>query len=46
MCLTCGQTPQAPLMIPDAYVRQFVPIIRQQLARASIRSPNRLNAAR
>lgn len=40
---TCGETPQAPLMISDAYVQQSVPIIRQQLARASVRLAARLN---
>lgn len=42
--LACGQTPQAPLVISDAYVRQSAPVIRQQLGRAVVRLSARLNA--
>ena len=42
--LMCGETPRAPLTIPTTYVQQSVPIIRQQLARASVRLATRLNA--
>lgn len=41
--LACGQTPQAPLVISNAYVQQSAPIIRQQLARAAVRLAARLN---
>lgn len=43
MRLTCGARPQAPLTISTAYERQSVPIIRQQLARASVRLARILN---
>ena len=43
--LRCGATPEAPLAISDAYVRQSVPIIRQQLGRAAVRLSARLDAA-
>lgn len=42
--LRCGETPQAPLTISDGYVRQSAPIIREQLARASLRLAARMNA--
>ena len=42
--LTCGETPDVPLTISDAYMRQSVPIVRQQLARAAVRLSDRLNA--
>ena len=42
--LRCGEAPQTPLMISNAYVQQSEPIIRQQLARASVRLAMRLNA--
>lgn len=41
--LRCGETQKAPLTISEAYVRQSAPIIRQQLARASVRLSLRLN---
>lgn len=41
---SCGETPHAPLTIPNTYVQQSAPIIRQQLARAAIRLSVRLNA--
>lgn len=42
--MSCGQTPEVPLTISDAYMQQSAPIIRQQLARASVRLAARLNA--
>ena len=43
--LRCGETPQAPLVISDAYVRQSAPVIRQQLGRASVRLARMLNSS-
>jgi hypothetical protein len=39
----CGRSPQGPLTITDGYVQQSAPIIREQLARASVRLSTALN---